>query len=134
MYAHRLHRPALVTSASAADPSLLALCSARFPLVFSRSTCAEPASLRVQPLPSRPLESHGSFGSDLVHGCWFVVGQVEEGLGLHPAFLKVLKLFLVMGFFAHLFACVMFATSDCGGGGSHEQEGQCWVDAYCVGR
>ena len=66
--------------------------------------------------------------------------KVENGLGLHPAVLKVLKLFLIMGFFAHLFACIMYSVSACGsdasdaGGGGGASEGTCWVDSYCVGR
>jgi uncharacterized membrane protein YgcG len=41
--------------------------------------------------------------------------------------LKVFKLFVIMLFFGHLFACVLFATAQCDGTGS------CWVEQYCVG-
>jgi hypothetical protein len=55
--------------------------------------------------------------------------KVEDGLGLHPAVLKLVKLVVVMCFFAHLFACVLFAMSKC-----DESNGVgCWVESYCVG-
>lgn len=55
-----------------------------------------------------------------------LVDKVEEALNLHPAVLKVLKLFIIMLFFGHLFACLLFATAQCDGNGS------CWVENYCI--
>jgi len=52
--------------------------------------------------------------------------KVEEALNLHPAVLQVLKLFVIMLFFGHLFACLLFATAQCDGDGS------CWVENYCI--
>jgi len=55
--------------------------------------------------------------------------KVEDGLGLHPAVLRFFKISVIMSFFAHLFACVIFATANCDG----KNPGQCWVDNYCIG-
>jgi hypothetical protein len=56
--------------------------------------------------------------------------KLEEGLSLHPAVLKLLKLATIMAFCAHLFACVLYALSDCKGGGD---SANCWAESYCVG-
>ena len=66
-----------------------------------------------------------------------IVDRVETGLGLHPAVFKVLKLFLLMFFFAHLFACGLYGGSDCASSAdsaslaSVSPGALCWVDKYC---
>jgi len=55
--------------------------------------------------------------------------KVEDILGVHPAILRFVKVVVIMCFFAHLFACVLYAMSTC-----NEATGMgCWKESYCVG-
>jgi CRP-like cAMP-binding protein len=55
--------------------------------------------------------------------------KLEDNLSLHPAVLRLLNLFVIMGFFAHLFACLLYSVAQCDDGSASD----CWIENYCVG-
>ena len=57
------------------------------------------------------------------------VDKMEDNLSLHPAVLRLLNLFVIMGFFAHLFACLLYSVAQCDDGSASD----CWIENYCVG-